>query len=1573
VSHAPLAIGDIKEELMSWHTMSEIEPNLLHNAVRVTSVPRAGELLDLFATGQGGGIYTTHGSATSSWAPWAPIDAAISTEFGVTAVARDQNRVDLFVAAGDGIVYWSRRTGADSFAPFSRVYPAFNRAHSQVSAIARGAENLDLFVTTFEGQIFTTYWDVVKQQWSSWLQIDGNFSKASYFNASAVVSRHPDSMELFVTGTDGLVYQASRQAMAPWSGFVPVPDNGSFATAGSQVAAISRDPDHIDLFVVGFNNRIYNNSWETNRGWVTWQFIDDDFSVQTRAPLTVVARDANRLDVFVASQLDSIRSTTWESGTGWRRWWDWIDYTFTNKSGEAAAVQWIGTKRMELCVAGSGYGAVSCTYWDPLPAVLRRAAINFQTHNDDKDSASVVHVFVKNRASSSLTPEAHADWVPNLFELPRYAPGGDLSVGKRNPYLAIGQFLGAGVTFDDPGNMGFELELAAADITVNDIELPEVDICFVNDKGALGGYDKWIFDYTVSLIFDDGPFMFSSTHNGSSGIVLDENNRTHSGIGIENYRRTVPVLETPTAKTNAVLYSVTLEFYTHLNGDNKNADTSIDVRVSNRVDESTQHDIARGTNLFSNDEFPDDGDDDHPEYRYRSITWSGFEPMDFFTPMNLADIVLPMISITITPHGFVGYDTWMFDYQVTLAFGDPATTTIPEKQLRYSWRRTGVILDQDNRTHVGVYQGGPFPTASPPTTPTLEPTNDPEFREKSISIAFLQSKLAEFINDRAVPHTGPDTGSLPPLFKIHLGSVGQGEDYPFPESYANIQRLVNGDSGLPIYLSAIRSLGQLTKFAGIGNAYIRDLDCDDIYFNIYADRTPPIEVTLSFTSGGSIQTHGDGRVDILTLSITLKLTLVRGTIANPFNGTDSIIDLFSWAPAYVVNRDDSSDLLDEYIQVNLITGSAWDFGDQFRGAIRDQIANTLTNKDPFFPWRTLRDDLNSQVTSWLVGGLSDGAYNTDDNNIRIQNVRIERAIPTVPDSEDRIVINYRGPQNSFAPPAPDGWQAQADFSPSTLDNIKHIVVLMKENRSFDHLLGYLSLPVEQEGMGRVDVDGLHGGESNSYKGQSYPVFKLEQSRFVPGPPNGYESTHLAINGGAMDGFVRSHAELNNDAVAGQVMGYYTGSTVWAYDALARDFAIGHRWFASHPGPTFPNRYYALSGRPNLDAQGFWEFENSSPIRPVFTPTIFDALNGATDRLSGEPVTWRYFENAYCTLRFFEQYTFDHKNIVGFDDPDNGFLACAASGRLPSVSFIDPHFVDYPPGSNCDEPPSDIADGQEFVDKVVQAVVSSPQWNQTLLLIVYDEHGGFFDHVPPRVAPEVSDEMPICTVGLRIPALVVSPWVTPGSVFGSAADARVFDHTSILKTIARRFLANPPYMGARYAAANDLSSVIRTQLSAPQFLPYLRYRLQFSQSQTMLDAGVANAAPKTALRHIQANGTTVQDFCLEDAGDGWFYIRVHTNGLYASVETPEGSGQPVLVQGRRNGSSSASNPDLQQWKFSAPVSSSDNADRYVISNKAYPQWVVRPGTADTVVLAQSTGGEATWNVACPLLGGGTRVV
>ena len=349
----------------------------------------------------------------------------------------------------------------------------------------------------------------------------------------------------------------------------------------------------------------------------------------------------------------------------------------------------------------------------------------------------------------------------------------------------------------------------------------------------------------------------------------------------------------------------------------------------------------------------------------------------------------------------------------------------------------------------------------------------------------------------------------------------------------------------------------------------------------------------------------------------------------------------------------------------------------------------------------------------------------------------------------------------------------------------------------------------------------------------------------------------------------------------------------------------------------------------------------SPLRAVFTPTVFD-------QLTQRGVSWTCFEHTYCFLRFFEQHTFDDQHIVAFDDPVAGFEALAKAGRLPAVSFIDPHFVDLPPGSNCDEPPSDIRAGQALVQRVVEAVVGGARWDRTLLLITYDEHGGFFYHVPPPAAINVEQGLPP-TCGLRVPTFVVSPWVAPGSLFGHDATAAGgsalhFDHTSILKTIARRFMAtDPPYMGPRFAAANDLSAVIGPVLRSGQFLPFVAYHLRDDASRQRLTTvgSAVGAAPQLAA----PDDGPAQRFSFEDAGEGWFYIRAQGSRLYLSVDASQNvTQQPRLRPPADPGSDAPA--DGQRWRLTPDPTLHGDPTRLTIRSAAFPTKSLQPAAGDT---------------------------
>jgi phospholipase C len=383
-----------------------------------------------------------------------------------------------------------------------------------------------------------------------------------------------------------------------------------------------------------------------------------------------------------------------------------------------------------------------------------------------------------------------------------------------------------------------------------------------------------------------------------------------------------------------------------------------------------------------------------------------------------------------------------------------------------------------------------------------------------------------------------------------------------------------------------------------------------------------------------------------------------------------------------------------------------------------------------------------------------------------------------------------------------------------LSKINHIVVLMMENRSFDHMLGYLS----REG-GRSDIEGLkwendsNRTQFNYYDGRFfYPNRLTDTHLFNPesiGPDHSFDSVLWQMTDN-MGNFVSDYASKkikSNDPVQlSQVMGYYTGEQLPTYDLLAREFAVCDHWFCSHPGPTWPNRFVTLTGDLNLDSYG--EPEVNTPDYADFTPseatTIFD-------HLTSRKVGWQYFEQRASTMRAYTKYTFDLVNVLEYSDPVQGFAASVLAG-LKEVTFIDPLFGDLPAGVNSpqdndDAPPSDLKDGQAFVMEVCTTLFnpnSNPTgWQSTMLVIVYDEHGGFYDHVQPPSSEVPLAGQPSGKFGPRVPAFVVSPYTPAGLVLKD-----VYDHSSIAATILNCFCApHPPFMSARVSAARDLRDAV----------------------------------------------------------------------------------------------------------------------------------------------------------------------
>jgi phospholipase C len=449
--------------------------------------------------------------------------------------------------------------------------------------------------------------------------------------------------------------------------------------------------------------------------------------------------------------------------------------------------------------------------------------------------------------------------------------------------------------------------------------------------------------------------------------------------------------------------------------------------------------------------------------------------------------------------------------------------------------------------------------------------------------------------------------------------------------------------------------------------------------------------------------------------------------------------------------------------------------------------------------------------------------------------------------------------------------------------LKHIVVVMMENRSFDHMLGYLT----REGM--TDVDGLTGSEFNfGPDGSKVPVtafdaadHKLQrrgealQKRLDPdhsragvqtqlGP--GYPKTAHGPNGGFVKSFVDSRKPEDKLQKAEWVvpMGHYTSKDVPVYDHLARQYCVCDRWFCSVPGDTWPNRVFAVTGR---------EGPNVSPGKkiPVYdVPAFTRELDDAQWRwYSHDPATLRLTDSRYRRLDhpMRDNFAFfDRRNLNLLTQASqaalvrgDSFLDDAANDRLPAVSWIDPNFIDvsvFETQSNDDHPPSDIRSGQAFILEVYNALMHSRQWRDTMLIVVYDEHGGFYDHVtPPGLADD--DTSPDRTYGLRVPALIAGPRVRRHVLKGPPVPDPPFDHTSIVKTILLAFAKDPAAaiagMPPRVQHAPHLASVLgplRTDVDEPRTARDLmdawrKEAAQRRRAQVLPDGSVGALAPDGA--------------------------------------------------------------------------------------------------------------------------------
>jgi phospholipase C len=361
--------------------------------------------------------------------------------------------------------------------------------------------------------------------------------------------------------------------------------------------------------------------------------------------------------------------------------------------------------------------------------------------------------------------------------------------------------------------------------------------------------------------------------------------------------------------------------------------------------------------------------------------------------------------------------------------------------------------------------------------------------------------------------------------------------------------------------------------------------------------------------------------------------------------------------------------------------------------------------------------------------------------------------------------------------------------------ITRVVVLMMENHSFDRVLGWM----RQTYAGVEGVDPSQPGWNPDFPVTTHTLFQAETvSRNIANDPGHDLDNVLGQIAGGNQGFVADFAQLYPQAALPErkeIMGWYPYQFLPALHFLAYNFVVCDHWFASVPGPTWPNRFFVHSGT-SLGHVDMPEGTFNPHLHWYDQRTLYDELDDAN-------VDWRIYHGDFpqSLLMVHQWDKLDHYRK--FDQ----WAADAEAGNLPPYVFIEPTY--FGTKENDQHPPQDVMRGDLLVAEVFNSLLANRAlFEETLLIVLYDEHGGFYDHVPPLNIPTPlldHGATPVfATTGVRVPGFVISPLVEPGSVFNPP-----LDHTSFLQLIAEKFGQGfySPAVANRQAALARLSAAI----------------------------------------------------------------------------------------------------------------------------------------------------------------------
>jgi phospholipase C len=368
-----------------------------------------------------------------------------------------------------------------------------------------------------------------------------------------------------------------------------------------------------------------------------------------------------------------------------------------------------------------------------------------------------------------------------------------------------------------------------------------------------------------------------------------------------------------------------------------------------------------------------------------------------------------------------------------------------------------------------------------------------------------------------------------------------------------------------------------------------------------------------------------------------------------------------------------------------------------------------------------------------------------------------------------------------------------------------VVVLTMENRSFDHLLGWFPEPGSTQ-AGRTYVDAGGKRHSTWHVGPDWQAWRYAD------PQHDWQSVAKQWNGGACDGFLRTQPVGDLYPIS-----YYTADDLPIMASLARSYTTFDRYFCSVLGATWPNRLYMHCAASDVDETALYPYMQHSAQLPPPGIERPSKLNLAIwDRLAAKGVSGGYYYSSEPMTGLFASRRYD-----AISHRYEQFNADAAAGRLPNVTFLDPEYGAIPEltgTSNDDHPHGSVKVGDAFIGEVYDTLRRSPQWDRMVFVLTFDEHGGFYDHVPPpavrddNINPNPGPHPDYKRLGFRVPCIVMGPFAPR-----RLEHAGPYEHCSILRMIEWRWNLEPMHARDRYA--KNLADALDLSLRrAPAAIP-----------------------------------------------------------------------------------------------------------------------------------------------------------